>query len=504
MSKVLYISSEAFPFIKTGGLGDVAGSLPIELLKKSQDVRLLLPAYAEVLNKVTKSKIVAEVSYYNLNVKIIETKLPGSKLTSWLIDCPAAFNRPGGPYTNEYGQEWHDNAFRFAIFCHVASDIALNRLPLDWQADIVHCNDWQTGLVPALLSLHPERPATVFTIHNLAYQGVFNHQTFVDLQLPEELWHIDGLEYYGNLSFMKAGIAYADKITTVSPSYAKEILQAEFGYGLDGLLKHRSENLNGILNGIDDKHWNPGTDNYIKQKYNRHSLNKKTINKTQLQEELSLKVDKSIPMIGMVSRLVEQKGLEIILQSIPRLLNMPLQIVILGTGETHYEMLLTEWAKEYKHQFKVVIGYDESLAHRIEAASDIYLMPSTFEPCGLNQLYSLRYGTLPVVTPVGGLADTVVDASTNNISNDTANGFVLKEQTATELSSTVQRALALFEQTKIWRHLQSNAMSCDFSWHASAEHYVELYQLMLKEAQAATLGKTKSIKKTRINANERK
>lgn len=495
MSKVLYISSEAFPLIKTGGLGDVAGSLPIELLKKSQDVRLLLPAYPEVLEKITQSKVRAEISYYNLSVKIIETKLPGSKLTVWLVDCPAAFNRPGGPYSNEYGQEWHDNALRFAIFNHVAADISLNRLPLNWHPDIVHCNDWQSGLVPALLSLHNERPKTVFTIHNLAYQGVFNYQTFVDLKLPEKLWHIDGLEYYGNMSFIKAGIAYADEITTVSPSYAKEICSPEFGYGLDGLLNHRKNNLTGVLNGIDEKHWNPGTDKYIKQKYNRRSLNKKQINKIGLQHELSLNVDTSLPMMGMVSRLVEQKGMEIILQSLPRLLKIPLQIVILGSGETHYEMLLTEWAKEYKDRFKVVIGYDESLAHRIEAASDMYLMPSTFEPCGLNQLYSLRYGTLPIVNPVGGLADTVVDfnAKVNNLK--LATGFVLKEQTSSELSRTVIRAIDLHKKTDNWKQLQNNAMQSDFSWHVSAQRYIELYENMLEKPEVLFVENINTIKK---------
>ena len=506
MSKILYISSEAFPLIKTGGLGDVAGSLPIELLKKSQDIRLLLPAYPEVLEKITQYKVRAEISYYNLSVKIIETKLPGSKLTVWLVDCPAAFNRPGGPYSNEHGQEWHDNALRFAIFCHVATDISLNRLPLNWQADIVHCNDWQCGLVPALLSLHTERPKTVFTIHNLAYQGVFNYQTFFDLKLPEKLWHIEGVEYYGNMSFIKSGIAYADEITTVSPSYAKEICSPKFGYGLDGLLTHRKNNLTGILNGIDNKCWNPATDKHIKQTYNLRSINKKQINKTELQQELSLKIDVSLPMIGMVSRLVEQKGLEIILQSLPRLLKSPLQFVILGTGETHYEMLLTEWAKEYKDRFKVVIGYDESLAHRIEAASDMYLMPSTFEPCGLNQLYSLRYGTLPIVNPVGGLADTVIDFETKANNLNLATGFVLKEQTTSELSRTVLRAIELHKHKNSWKQLQINAMESDFSWHVSAQRYIELYEMMLEKPDILPVEKSINIKKkkTRMNANKRK
>ncbi|MDH5485816.1 MAG: glycogen synthase GlgA [Gammaproteobacteria bacterium] len=480
MNKVLYISSEAYPLIKTGGLADVAGSLPIALQKNAQDVRLLLPAYPEVLRNINKSKIRTVSSYYSQPVNIIETRLPGSKVIVWLVDCPAAFNRPGGPYTDGHGQIWDDNAFRFAIFCHAAVDIALNKLQLDWQPDVVHCNDWQTGLVPALLHLQPQRPATIFTIHNMAYQGIFDQQTFFDLHLPVELWHMDGLEFHNQLSFIKGGLAYADKITTVSPHYATEILSPEFGYGLDGLLRSRIKNLSGIINGIDDKHWNPGTDEHLKQKYNRRSLDKKLLNKTDLQQELTLAVDASIPMIGMVSRLVEQKGLDIILLALSSLLTHPIQLVILGTGETHYELQLAEWAQNYPDHLKIIIGYNESLAHRIEAASDMYLMPSTFEPCGLNQLYSLRYGNLPIVTHVGGLADTVTDANQENIANGTANGFVLEEQSAAALLASIEQALVLYQQPKIWRQLQINAMSGDFSWQTSAERYIELYQQALE------------------------
>lgn len=481
MSKVLYVSSEAFPLIKTGGLGDVAGSLPSALLKQSQDVRLLLPAYSDVLQKITKIKILAETAYYDLPVKIIETRLPGTNVIAWLVDCPAVYDRPGGPYTDKLGSPWQDNALRFTILCHAAVDIGLNKLKLNWKPDIVHCNDWQTGLVPALLSLHKRRPATIFTIHNLAYQGVFDQQTFVDLHLPEQLWHMDGLEYYGNMSFIKGGLAYADAITAVSPTYAKEILSPEYSHGLEGLLKHRINVLSGILNGIDEKSWNPGTDNHISQKYNRRSLDKKSLNKTALQNELSLPVDISVPMLGLVSRLVEQKGLEIILQSLEILCKKSVQIVILGTGETHYEIQLKKWEQLYPDKFKVIIGYNESLAHRIEAASDIYLMPSTFEPCGLNQLYSLRYGTLPIVTPVGGLADTIFSANEANIKNMSANGFVLKEKSSSALLTTIENAVKLYQKPEIWRQLQLNAMSGDFSWRSSATTYINLYKKVLKK-----------------------
>ncbi|VAW63485.1 Glycogen synthase, ADP-glucose transglucosylase [hydrothermal vent metagenome] len=479
MSKILYICSEAFPLIKTGGLGDVAGSLPRALLRQSQDVHLLLPAYPEVMAKIKKPKLIATTQHYNQPVNIIETKLPGSMVTVWLIDCPAVFNRPGGPYCDEQGNPRGDNALRFAIFCLAATDIALNKLGINWHPDIVHCNDWQSALVPALLSLQANRPATVFTVHNLAYQGVFEQQTFQHLHLPEALWSMHGVEFYGQFSFIKGGLAYADKITTVSPRYAQEICQPENGYGLDGLLRFRQQNLSGIINGIDEKYWNPGTDTHLIQKYNRRSLNKKNLNKIALQKQLSLPVDASVPMIGMVSRLVEQKGLDIILQCINALLDRNLQLVILGTGELHYEMKLSELAQLYPAQLKVIIGYNEQLAHRIEAACDLYLMPSIFEPCGLNQLYSLAYASLPIVTAVGGLADTVTHASKENIDNATANGFVLDSPSAEALIDTLDYALVLYKTPMLWRKIQLNAMAGDFSWKSSAEHYIRLYQQLV-------------------------
>lgn len=481
MSKVLYITSEAFPLIKTGGLADVAGSLPIALTALSQDMRILMPAYPEVMQQLKEPRQLASGTYYNFDVTLLEAKLPDSKVSVWLVHCPAAFDRPGGPYMDGNGQPWNDNALRFAVFCKIAVDIALNKLNLNWQPDVVHCNDWQSGLVPALLRPHKQRPATVFTVHNLAYQGLFDQQTFLDLKLPARLWQQDGLEFYGQLSFIKGGLVFADRINTVSPTYAKEILKPEYGYGLDGLLQHREDRLTGVLNGIDNKIWDPETDQYLQAPYNQKSLAQKTINKTALQEQLGLPVDASIPLIGMVSRMVEQKGLDIILKGMAKILAMPLQLVMLGTGDIHYEMKLAEWARKQPSKLKVIIGYNESLSHRVEGGSDLFLMPSSFEPCGLNQLYSLRYGTLPIVRNVGGLADTVVDASKENIKKATANGFVVKAQTSAELIATLERALALYAQNKTWRQLQVTAMSSDFSWKASAEHYINVYEQALTD-----------------------
>lgn len=481
MNKVLYISSEAFPFIKTGGLADVAGSLPQALQKNNQDVRLLLPAYREVLDKVKNKKTVAEIFHYGLHIRILETTLPGTRIKTWLVDNPLAFDRDGGPYLDANGKPWQDNAFRFALFCQAAVDIALNHCRLYWQPDIVHCNDWQSALVPALLEIYPQRPATVFTIHNLAYQGIFSSKTFFDLALPTELWGMHGLEFHNEFSFIKGSLVYADRINTVSLAYAKEIQQAEFGYGLDGLLSNRKERLSGIINGIDTDVWNPGTDKYLLQNYNRQSLGDKLKNKTRLQKQMKLPVQDHVPLIGMVSRLVEQKGLDSILDAMKKLLSLPLQIVILGSGEKKYETALLNWCKKHPDKLTVTIGYDEKLSHQIEAAADIYLMPSTFEPCGLNQLYSLRYGTLPVARNVGGLADTVIDSNSRSIKNKTANGFIVKKDTAAALVTSINRALKSYKNQAAWSQMQLNAMSPDRSWQSSALQYIELYKLAIND-----------------------
>lgn len=475
MNKVLFVSSEAYPLIKTGGLADVAGSLPRALIKQDQDVRLLLPAYPEVLEKASKTRLIDEQVHYGQTVQLLETRLPGSRVITWLVNCPAAFDRPGTPYADEKGKEWHDNAFRFALFSQVAANIAMGFSQLSWKPDVVHCNDWQSALVPALLSIHKKRPATIFTIHNLSYQGVFNKRTFHDLHLPNELWTMHGLEFHDQISFIKGGLTYADRITTVSPTYAKEIQKPELGHGLNKLLKHRKNRLSGIINGIDTDVWNPGTDSCLKQKYNRRSLAKKLENKMDLQKQLGLPKDQRTPLLGMVSRLVEQKGLDTILGALESLLQLPLQIVILGTGEHHYETQLTKWAKKFPDKLKIIIGYDECLSHKIEAASDIYLMPSKFEPCGLNQLYSLRYGTLPIVRNVGGLADTVIKTTKLNIKNHTATGFYVADNKPASLISSVQSAIKLYKDSVIWKQLQQNAMSQDFSWGKSAEKYIGLY-----------------------------
>lgn len=477
MQKILFATSEVYPLIKTGGLADVAASLPRALLKLGQDVKILLPAYASVMEKA-KSIGVKEVAQFEIegySISLKQTRLPGTKVIVWLVDIPEFFEREGNPYCGPDGNDWFDNHKRFYVFARVAELIALDQLGLIWQPTIVHCNDWQTGLIPALLSLHPNHPATVFTIHNLAYRGLFSYQAFAELNLPAAFWHHERLEFYGQMSFIKGGLAFADFITTVSPSYANEIQRPEFGNGLDGLIRYRSDAVAGILNGIDTDEWNPGTDPHLTCNYNRRTLGNKTKNKLALQEDLGLIVSSEIPLLGFVGRLVDQKGVDLILEQMNQLLTLNCQLVILGSGFPHYEKALKQIAEQHPEKIAVTLGYDESFAHRIEASSDIFLMPSIFEPCGLNQLYSLRYGTLPVVHAVGGLRDTVFEQTLESESGE-ANGFVFHGATARELLAAIQRAISLFKQKDRWKQLQLNAMSKDFSWDASAKEYLAIYE----------------------------
>lgn len=483
---VLFVTSEAYPLVKTGGLADVAGSLPQALLERDTGVRVVLPAYGSILKKVKidRSRPIATTHHYEQDIGIFETTLPETGVKVWLVDCPVAFERSGNPYLDDHGVEWADNAFRFALFCQVAVDMALNRIGLDWSVDVVHCNDWQAGLVPALLSTFDEHPPSVFTIHNLAYQGLFDPQEFFDLGLPDQLWTMHGLEYYGLFSFLKGGLVYADYINTVSPQYAMEIQTEEFGYGLQDLLQHRGDRLSGILNGIDTELWNPQTDPFLLAHYSVKNLDNKLTNKAKLQSILGLPQDSTKPLIGLVSRLVEQKGLDLIIEALPVLLAMPLQMVFLGTGEERYQQQLNDVAKRYPENLSVHIGYDEALSHEIEAGCDLYLMPSLFEPCGLNQLYSLAYGTLPIVTAVGGLVDSVVGYKDSLEASPGANGFILEEKNAQSLVITVRQAINVYADKSQWSVMQKNAMKADFSWHSSAVEYLSLYLNAVEQSLA--------------------
>jgi starch synthase len=475
MKKILFVTSEAHPFIKTGGLADVSGSLPKALAELSQDIKIIMPRY-QALKTFGDIHYRCSLRVDNRNVNILETQLPDSAVTVWLIDYPEFYNQPGNPYVDNTGNPWLNNAERFALLCRIAVEVAMDRAYLNWKADIVHCNDWQSGLTPALLSLEANRPATVFTLHNLAYQGLFPASVLTSLNLPGQLWHPTGLEFHDMLSFIKGGLVYADRITTVSPTYSLEIQTAEFGYGLEGLLVHRHNDLSGIINGIDMDVWNPETDSYLPKHYSANNLGDKQHNKAELQKRMALPADNDIPVLGLIGRLVEQKGIDLVIDCLPELLAMPVQFVLLGSGDKNVEQRLQNLAQLYPDKMAITIGYDEGLAHLIEAGVDIFLMPSRFEPCGLNQMYSQRYGTIPIVRKTGGLADTVVDSIPETILNNTATGIVFNAANASALLEAIKRTLLLYRLDDVWPKMQKNAMNSDFSWRKSAERYLELYR----------------------------
>lgn len=477
MKKILFVTSEAHPFIKTGGLADVSGSLPKALAELGQDVWIVLPFY-QAVKTFGEVKPLGAIKVDNRSVSLMQTQMPDSQAKVILVNYPEYFDRPGNPYVDALGNSWPDNADRFALFCRIAVEIAMNRAHFNWQPDIVHCNDWQSGLVPALLSLESAPPTSVFTIHNLAYQGLFSRESTVSLNLPGQLWQPDGLEFHHMLSFIKGGLVYADRITTVSPTYAMEIQTPAFGYGLEGLLRHRKDVLSGIINGIDTDQWDPQQDIYISNHFNAKTLSQKQLNKAELQRSIGLPVEGKIPLFGLISRLVEQKGISLIIDCLSEMMAMPMQFVLLGSGDKDYEERLQNLAHVYPDKLSVTLGYDESLAHLIEAGSDVFLMPSQFEPCGLNQMYSQRYGTLPIVRNTGGLADTVVDTLPHTLANNTATGFVFDAVNPSALLETIKRALLLYNDPKNWAKAQINAMRQDFSWQQSAKQYLELYDNM--------------------------
>lgn len=480
MIRVLFATSEVYPLVKTGGLADVSASLPEALCRLNYDVQILLPGYPDAINTARKAgarqKSRFQVGKYE--VSLWQTRLPDTAVTLWLVDCPPLFERPGNPYQNEKGQDWWDNAHRFELFGKVGAMMAMGEAGLDWRPDLVHCNDWQTGLIPAFLEPYSDRPGTLFTIHNLAYQGLFSHEIFRTLGLPDSLWRWDRLEFYGQLSFIKGGLVFSDRITTVSPGYAQEIQTPEFGHGLDGLLRSRQKALTGILNGIDGRIWDPQKDSELAFHYRHNHLRNKAKCKVSLQQELGLEISDG-PLFGFIGRMVEQKGVDWLVSVMPELLERRCQFALLGSGEARYEAPLKQLAAQWPGQMSLTLGYDEGLAHRITAGSDIFLMPSRFEPCGLNQMYSLCYGTVPVVHAVGGLSDTVHDLQNADIG--VANGFCFSTASGQALLVAVNRALDSFNDRTLWRQLQDNGMAADYSWQQRASSYGDLYQTILNE-----------------------
>ncbi|TCS71672.1 starch synthase [Sulfuritortus calidifontis] len=479
--KVLFATSEARPLVKTGGLADVSGALPPALRGDKIDCRLLLPGYPGVLHGVQGARqcLVFERLPIFGPTRLLLAKMPDSDTPVYVIDAPHYYGREGGPYQDTDGRDHADNALRFGLLSWLAAYLASGTSPLDWRPDVLHCNDWQTGLAPAWLRFMGGGAKSLMTIHNLAYQGIFPPETVGQLGLPAEHFHIAGLEYYGNLSFLKAGLFYADRLSTVSPSYAEEIQHEPLGMGLQGLLAGRREVLSGIVNGIDTAFWNPAADLHIGCSYSARNPAAKKNCKQALQEDLNLAVEAQAPVFGMISRLTHQKGLDLVLEMADWLVGQGGQMVFLGSGDAALEASLHELAARHPGRVASVIGYDEGLAHRIEAGADCFLMPSRFEPCGLNQMYSQRYGTPPIVHATGGLRDTVVDATPEALARGAATGFVFAEATAAALQAAVARALALYRDAAAWKRLQVAGMKRDFSWEKSAAEYAELYRGMV-------------------------
>jgi starch synthase len=483
--RILIASSEVHPLVKTGGLADVAASLPAALRELGHDVRLIIPAYPRAVKQLAMLEPVATLRPpgARATVQLLAGRHPDHAVPLYLVDAPEYFGREGNPYIDVSGRDWGDNPERFLLFCQVIAQIGLGVPALDWRPEIIHGNDWQTGLTPALLHDRPERPALVFTIHNLAYQGVFDRATFERLRLPPALWSLTGLEFHQRMSFIKGGIVFSDRVNTVSPTYAEEVKTPRFGCGLDGLLRQLGTRFQGILNGIDYRTWDPAADPLIPQRYGPETLELKAPNKRALQLEFGLPQTPRAIVFGYIGRLVEQKGVDLILAVLPRLLAHPdVQLVMQGSGDAQIEQAMLEASRAHPDQIGVHIGYDEDRAHRIEAGCDAFLMPSRFEPCGLNQMYSLRYGTVPIVHRTGGLADTVVNATPERLAEGTATGLLFDHSNADSLWHALRYGLRLYrEHPDQWRSLMQAGMRQDLSWEQSARRYVALYEGALAE-----------------------
>jgi len=487
--QIVFVASEAAPLAKTGGLGDVAGSLPKALADLGHDVSLFMPFYRSVRAcepclSDTGVSVEIEMPQGPVKGRFLRTVLPGSEVPVFLLQNSGLYNRDN-LYTTA-GGDYPDNCQRFAFFCRAVLRAILD---LGLKPDVIHAHDWQSGLVAPLAAVRfADRPAIahaarVFTIHNLSYQGVFWHWDLPLTGLPWQVFNWRELEFHGRLNLMKGALVFADLITTVSPRYAQEIQTPAFGVGLENVLKSRAADLFAVINGVDYGIWDPASDPLIPANYTPDDLSGKAVCKRHLQEAMGLP-PADVPLVGMISRLVEQKGLDLIASGLGEMMDMDLQLVLLGSGEPTYQELLAEVGRRFPHKAAVRITFDNELAHRIEAGADIFLMPSRFEPCGLNQLYSLKYGTVPVVHETGGLADTVVDLTGETLAAGRANGFSFPPYTAKAMLDCLGRAIDLFSAAPhIWRRLQLTGMRQDFSWDASARRYVDLYQLAIQRAE---------------------
>ena len=485
MTRVLQVSAELFPLLKTGGLADVAGALPAALAAAGAEPRLLVPGFPAIRESLGAECAVAPVAlpWSEGRAALLRGRLPGFDMPVYVLDAPGLFDRPGNPYADANGIAYADNHRRFALLGLAAARLA-EGVDAAWQPQIVHAHDWHAGLACAHVAASRSRRRTaarcVYTVHNLAYQGLFPADHFCDLGLPPQHYAVEGLEFYGQVSFMKAGLHFADAITTVSPSYAREIQTAEQGCGLDGLLRHRAGVLHGILNGVDYGVWSPAKDAAIPARYDADDATGKAACKAALQSECGLAVNPDAPLFGIVSRLTEQKGLPLVLEALGDVIAAGGQLVILGAGDARLEAAFADAARKHPSQIARRTGMDEGLAHRIVAGSDVVLVPSRFEPCGLTQLYGLSYGALPLVHRVGGLGDTIVDTTLEDLAAGTATGFVFDAFTADAYRRALRRAFALWSRPEYWARVRATAMRQHFGWDAAARRYVEIYEDLLE------------------------
>ena len=473
--RVLSVASEAYPFVKTGGLGEVVGALPAALAREGIATTTLLPGYPRVMDALRDAAIVHAYDYlHGAPAHVLAGK--AGALDVLVLDAPHLYTRPGNPYVSPDGSDWPDNAQRFAALSGAAADIARGAVPA-LTPDVLHAHDWQAALSVAYLHYSGgRRPATVVTIHNLAFQGQFPRDLLESLGLPAHAFSHDGVEYYGDIGFLKAGLAFADRITTVSPTYAAEIRSPEHGMGLDGLLRHRASAVSGILNGIDTDIWNPANDPHLAASYDTRRLGRRPLNRAALQTRLGLDADPYALIVGVVSRLTWQKGMDLLPDLLPALHAMGGQLALLGAGDFALEASLTNAAAANPGRVSVTIGYDESLAHQIQGGADVLLVPSRFEPCGLTQLCALRYGAVPVVARVGGLADTVIDANEMAIAAKAGTGFMFVPGSVESLGFALERSAALRKAPREWAALQRRGMKTDVSWARPAAQYAALFR----------------------------
>jgi starch synthase len=480
--KVLSVASEVFPLIKTGGLADVVGALPAALAQENVEVRTLVPGYPTILAKLVNAQ--AAHAYDDLfggPARILAGAAAGLDL--FAIDAPHLYERPGNPYLGPDGLDWPDNARRFAALSRVAADIGLGVIDA-FRPQVVHLHDWQAALTAAYLSYaHRSRPGVVTTIHNMAFQGHFPMSMFGELGLPPQALAIDGVEYYGGVGYLKAGLRLADRITTVSPTYAREILTPEFGMGLDGLLRTRAADVQGIVNGIDDTVWNPATDAVLPQTFSALRIDMRVRNKTALQTRMGLAPGVDRPLFGVISRLSDQKGLDLLLRALPGVVAKGGQLALIGSGERSLEGGFAAAAASRPDSVACVFGYDEKLAHLIQAGADFIVVPSRFEPCGLTQLCALRYGAPPIVARVGGLADTVIDANEAAIAAGVATGVQFYPPNVETLTYALNRALDIVRDPAVSRRLRLNGMRSDVSWRGPAKKYAALYRDLVSSAE---------------------